>query len=70
MKIVPTCSNYVQKHINIWRSLVLRSFWAVFDERYQEISGEATEGMGAFGCALLRSELERCPVDRLDRDDR
>ena len=45
-------------------------FYTDFDQPYQEISSEATEGMDAFGCALLRPKLEWCPIDRLDRDDR
>ena len=32
MEIVPICANYSMKDINIWFSLVLGSFWAVFDE--------------------------------------
>ena len=41
----------------------------VVDDRYQEIYSEATEGMDAFGFAVLWPKLERCPVDRLDSDD-
>ena len=41
----------------------------VVDERYQEIYSEATEGMGAFGCALLWLKLEWRTVDHLDCAD-
>jgi|TARA_B100000959_G_C14865705_1_gene576141 hypothetical protein len=58
------------KHKGLRLFLSLVKFFTDFDQRYQKIYSEATEGMDAFGCAVLWHELERCPVDRLDSNDR